>query len=125
MSNILTDLRDVLSFLNLESFVAYFPATDKMPVNYAVIVPDRDDFQGHSDNFPGVDVQRARIHLFSRGSYMDLKYQLIAALFKKRFKITNRIFNSYDPDTALYEYQIDVEKPYGMQVYKDLMAAMP
>ena len=39
------------------------------PDEYLVIVPLDDTFDIHADNNPGIDVQEARISIYSKGNY--------------------------------------------------------
>jgi hypothetical protein len=68
--SILEDLQLVLETLNIPIETGVF--SESAPSNYIVIVPMSDTFDLHSDNMPRIDVQEARISLYTKGSYTAL-----------------------------------------------------
>lgn len=77
-----------------------------------MIVPLADTFDLHADNAPGVDIQEARLSLFSRGSYTNIKNRLVRLLLREDYTITGRLYNGYETDTGYHHYTVDVAKSY-------------
>ena len=75
--SILSDLKNTLEPLGCPLETGIF--TDTAPDSYIVIVPLSDTFDIHADNAPGVDVQEARLSLFSKGSYTTMKNAIVRA----------------------------------------------
>jgi len=119
MNNILADIADVMDFLKLPS--ASFAYTDKAADAYAVIEPGHDAFAAYAGNFPGRDIQRARITVGVKSGYSDLKLKITAALLWQEIGILDRSYLGYDADGGYYTFCFDVEKGYGVKAYKDLM----
>ena len=74
-----------------------------------------DSFELHSDNKPEIDVQEARISLFSKGNYNQTKSKIIRALISADITITARKYVGHEDDTGYNHYAIDVAKEYGME----------
>ncbi len=89
--------------------------TDAAPARYIVVVPLTDAFDLHADNAPGVEVQEARLSLFSQGSYTAMKSAVTKALLAADFTITERRYIGYETDTGYHHYNVDVAKYYEME----------
>lgn len=89
--------------------------TGPAPDEYLVLTPLADSFALHADNRPQYDVQEARISLYSKGSYMERKDQIVRALLDGDIDITDRRFISHEDDTGYFHYAIDVAKSYEME----------
>lgn len=89
--------------------------TDAAPARYIVVVPLTDVFDLHADNAPGVEVQEARLSLFSQGSYTAMKNAVTKALLAADFTITARRYIGYETDTGYHHYNVDVAKYYEME----------
>ena len=61
--NLLTDIQTLLAPLSVPIETGFF--TDEAPDTYLVVVPMIDNFDIYADNFPQVDVQEARISIYS------------------------------------------------------------
>ena len=85
------------------------------PDCYLVIVPMSDVFDLHADNRPGVDIQEARLSLFSKGSYTAAKKSVVNALLDADFTITARNYIGYEADTGYHHYNVDVAKFYELE----------
>ena len=96
----------------LETGVFTGPAPDE----YLILTPLVDFFALHADNRPQYDVQEVRISLYSKGSYMERKDQIVRALLAADIGITDRRFISHEDDTGYFHYAIDVAKSYEMEV---------
>ena len=89
--------------------------TGTAPDEYLVLTPLADSFVLHADNRPQYDVQEVRISLYSKGSYMERKDQIVRALLAADIGITDRRFISHEDDTGYFHYAIDVAKSYEME----------
>ena len=112
--SLLEDLQTTLSELDIPVETGIF--SDKAPEQYLVIIPLSDTFDLHADNAPGIDVQEARLSLFTTGSYTAAKKKLIRLLLRDDFTITGRLYNGYETETGYHHYIVDVAKYYEMEV---------
>ena len=112
--SLLEDLQTTLSELDIPVETGIF--SDKAPEQYLVIIPLSDTFGLHADNAPGIDVQEARLSLFTTGSYTAAKKKLIQLLLRDDFTITGRLYNGYETETGYHHYTVDVAKHYEMEV---------
>ena len=78
--SILSDVNTIITGLSIPVETGIF--TDKALESYAVVLPLSDVFDLHCDNRPEVDVQEARISLYSQGSYTGMKNSVIHALIE-------------------------------------------
>lgn len=110
--SILSDLQKALGGLSvpMETGVFQGPAPDE----YLVIVPLDDTFDVHADNSPGIDVQEARISIYSKGSYTKLKNAVVKKLLASDFTITGRSYIGFETDTGYHHYNVDAAKYYEM-----------
>ena len=97
-NDILEDLQTTLAEMDIPVETGIF--SDKAPEQYLVIIPLADTFDLHADNAPGVDVQEARLSLFTTGSYTTAKNKLIRLLLRDDFTITGRLYNGYETETS-------------------------
>ena len=111
--SILSDLQTALTPLNIPIETGIF--TGEAPAQYIVVVPMSDTFDLHADNQPGVDVQEARLSLYSQGSYTAAKNSVVQALLQADFTITARQYIGYETDTGYHHYNVDVAKHYEME----------
>ena len=112
--SLLEDLQTTLSELDIPVETGIF--SDKAPEQYLVIIPLSDTFDLHADNAPGIDVQEARLSLFSTGSYTAAKKKLIRLLLRDDFTITGRLYNGYETETGYHHYTVDVAKFYEYEM---------
>jgi hypothetical protein len=111
--SILSDLQTALTSLNIPIETGIF--TGEAPAQYIVVVPMSDTFDLHADNQPGVDVQEARLSLYTQGSYTAAKNSVVQALLQADFTITARQYIGYETDTGYHHYNVDVAKHYEME----------
>ena len=111
--SLLEDLQTTLSELDIPVETGIF--SDKAPEQYLVIIPLSDTFDLHADNAPGIDVQEARLSLFTTGSYTAAKKKLIRLLLRDDFTITGRLYNGYETETGYHHYNVDVAHYYEME----------
>lgn len=108
--SLLSELNTLLSGCGLPVETGVF--SDKAPDAYLVITPLSDSFELHADNQPGMDVQEARLSLYSKGSYSNAKNAIVRALLSADFYITDRRYIGFENDTGYHHYAIDVAKSY-------------
>ena len=111
--SILSDLQTALTSLNIPIETGIF--TGEAPAQYIVVVPMSDTFDLHADNQPGVDVQEARLSLYTQGSYTAAKNSVVQALLQADFTITARQYIGYETETGYHHYNVDVAKHYEME----------
>lgn len=86
--SILEDLTALLPVLDVPMETGVF--SNMAPDQYLVIVPLSDSFDLHADNEPGIDIQEARLSLYSKGSYTAVKNRLVRLLVQNGYTITDR-----------------------------------
>ena len=89
--------------------------SDIPPDEYMVITPLLDIFELHGDNTPSYEIQEARLSLFSKGTYTQLKNTIVRALLNADFTITERRYIEFENDTGYHHYAIDVAKLYELE----------
>ena len=80
-----------------------------------MVVPLSDTFDLHADNTPGVDVQEARLSLYSQGNYIAAKNAVVRSLLAADFTITARQYIGFETETGYHHYNVDVAKHYEME----------
>ena len=111
--NILSELNTLLAeYAPVETGVF----SGEAPAEYFVITPLTDNFALFGDNRPEYETQEARISLFSKGSYLTLKYGVISALLADDFTITERRYIGREDDSGYFHYAVDTEKLYPLEV---------
>jgi len=89
--------------------------SDTPPDEYMVITPLVDTFELHGDNEPGYEIQEARLSLFVKGNYTQLKKTIVCSLLSADFTITDRRYIGHEDDTGFHHYAIDVAKLYKLE----------
>ena len=82
------------------------------PSEYVVITPISEHFELFSDNAPGMNIEEARLSLFSKGNYGLKKRQLVRLLLLAEFLVTERRYIGLEEDTGYHNFAIDVAKEY-------------
>ncbi len=111
--SILADIQTVVTPLDIPIETGVFK--DEAPERYIVVTPIADTFDLHADNAPGVDVQEARLSLYSQGNYIKEKNRLVKALLADDFTITDRRYIGYESETGYHHFAVDVAKHYEME----------
>ena len=111
--SILADVQRVVAPLGIPIETGVF--TDKAPDKYIVVVPLSDTFDLHADNTPTIDVQEARLSLYTQGSYTKEKNALVRALLAADITITGRQYVGYETETGYHHYNVDVANHYEME----------
>ena len=112
--SLLAELNMILMLLNLPVETGIFSGA--APDVYVVITPLSDTFALHADNLPRMEVQEARVSLFSKSNYTEKAREIIYALLAARFLLTERKYNGYDDSTGYHNYSIDVAKEYAVVI---------
>ena len=113
--SILSDLNTTLTPLGIPLETGVF--SDAAPDKYIVIVPLSDVFAVSADNKPTIDVQEARISLYSKSNYNKDKNAIMRTLLREDFTITGRQYIGFETATGYYHYVIDVAKHYEMEEF--------
>ena len=111
--SILEDLTSILATKGIPVETGIF--SDEAPDTYIVITPLSDTFDVHADNAPGVDIQEARLSLYTKGSYTALKNRIVRLLLREDFTITGRTYNGYETDTGYHHYTVDAARHYEFE----------
>jgi len=111
--NILSDLTSLVTGLGIPVETGVF--SDVAPDEYVVITPLSDSFPLFSDNFPGYDLQEARLSIYSKGNYLELKSKVTEALLIAGFSITDRRYIGHEDDTGYHHYAIDAANVFMMK----------
>lgn len=110
---LLTEIQMALAPLNIPVETGIF--SEKAPEQYIVVVTMADTFEVHADNLPSIDVQEARISLYSQGSYTKAKNAVVKALLAGGLTITGRQYIGYETETGYHHYNVDVAQHYEME----------
>ena len=110
--SLLSDLNATLEPVGIPLETGVF--SDAAPDQYIVLVPLGDSFDLHADNAPGVDVQEARVSIYTKGSYTAVKNKVVRALLKADLTITCRQYIGYETDTGYHHYNVDVAHFYEL-----------
>ncbi len=86
--------------------------SETAPDEYVVITPISEHFELFSDNAPGMNIEEARLSLFSKSNYNRAKELLVRALLRSGFTVTARTYIGREDDTGYHHYAIDVAKEY-------------
>ena len=62
-----------------------------------------------------IDVQEARLSLYSKGSYTKEKNALVRSLLAADITITGRQYVGYETETGYHHYNVDVANYYEME----------
>jgi hypothetical protein len=85
------------------------------PDEYVVVTPGSERFELFSDNAPGMNIEEARLSLYTKGSYIEKKDLLVRMLLTAGFTITERRYIEHEDDAGYYHYSVDVVKPYFLE----------
>lgn len=107
MSGLLENLSHIAKQLGLAYAVSCYTASPA-PDTYLVFTPLTDSFDIFADNTPGIEIEQARISLFTKTNYLALRDQITKALISARLVITGRRYIGYEADTGFHHYSIDV-----------------
>lgn len=108
--SMLDELNTIVKNAGLPVETGVFSTT--APDEYVVITPISEHFELFSDNSPGMNIEEARLSLFSKGNYGVKKRLLVRLLLFAEFLITERRYIGLEEDTGYHHFAIDVAKEY-------------
>ena len=111
--SMLQELNTIVKNAGLPVETGVFSGT--APDEYVVVTPVSERFDLFSDNAPGMNIEEARLSLYTKGSYIDKKELLVRMLLTAGFTITDRRYIEHEDDTGYYHYAIDVAKEYEQE----------
>ncbi|MEW6859868.1 hypothetical protein [Trueperella pyogenes] len=79
-----------------------------LPDTFAVTTPLGDDLRLWADGSPGVEIEEARLSLYTRGNYLPLRDHVTAALLAAGVTITGRTYVAFEDETGYHHYAIDL-----------------
>ena len=82
------------------------------PDAYVVITPISEHFELFSDDAPGMNIEEARLSLFSTANYGAKKRLLVRLLLSAGFLVSERRYIGLEEDTGYHHFAIDVAKEY-------------
>ena len=106
----LEELNTIVESAGLPVEIGVFSAT--APDEYIVITPISEHFELFADNAPGMNIEEARLSLFTKGNYGATKRLLARLLLSAGFLITERRYIELEEDTGYHHFAIDVAKEY-------------
>jgi len=80
------------------------------PDAYVVITPISEHFELFSDDAPGMNIEEARLSLFSKGNYFAAKRMLVRLLLTAGFLVSERRHIGLEEDTGYHHFAIGVAK---------------
>jgi hypothetical protein len=86
------------------------------PSEYIVITPISEHFELFADNKPGMNIEEARLSLFSMCNYGTKKRQLVRLLLSAGFLVTERRYIGYEEETGYHNLIVDVAREYEQEV---------
>jgi len=111
--SMLQELNTIVENAGLPVETGVFSGT--APDEYVVVTPVSERFDLFSDNAPGMNIEEARLSLYTKGSYIEKKDMLVRMLLTAGFTITDRRYIEHEDDTGYYHYSVDVVKPYSFE----------
>ena len=106
----LEELNTIVESAGLPVETGVFSTT--APDAYVVITPISEHFELFFDNVPGMNIEEARLSLFSKGNYGSKKHQLVRLLLSTGFLVSERRYIGLEEDTSYHHFAIDVAKEY-------------
>lgn len=106
--SMLEELNTIVETAGLPVETGVFSRT--APGEYVVITPISEHFTLYCDDYPGLNVEEARLSLFSKRNYTKKKDQLVRALLSAEFIVTDRRFIGREDNTGYFHVAIDVAK---------------
>ena len=82
------------------------------PDEYVVITPISEHFELFSDDAPGMNIEEARLSLFSKGNYGAKERMLVRLLLSAGFLVSERRYIGLEEETGYHHFAIDVAKEY-------------
>ena len=109
----LEELNTIVESAGLPVEIGVFSAT--ATYEYVVITPISEHFELFSDNAPGMNIEEARLSLFSKKNYIQKKDLLVRMLLSAGFLVTERRYVGYEEGTNYHHYSFDVAHEYEQE----------
>ncbi len=106
--SMLEELNTIVESAGLPVETGVFSAA--APDAYIVVTPISEHFALFADNKPGMNIEEARLSLFSKKNYTQKKDLLVRILLAAGFVVTDRRFIGREDDTGYFHVAIDVAK---------------
>ena len=104
--SMLEELNTIVESAGLPVETGVFSGT--APEEYVVITPISEHFVLFSDDVPGMNIEEARLSLFSKKNYTQQKDLLVRMLLTAGFVVTDRRYIEHETDTGYHHYSIDL-----------------
>ena len=111
--SLFADLNAIFAALGIPVETGVFGGS--LPEEYITITPLSEVFELYGNNKPLAETQEARLSLYSKGSYLTRKNQIVKALLAGDLSITDRHYIGFESDTKYHHYAIDVAKLYYLE----------
>ena len=92
---------------------------DTPPDTYVVLTPLTDDFPVSADDSPVIEVQEARVSLFTKANPRQVHNSITKALIDAGITIEARNYVEFETDTTYHHYAIDCIKEYAYRQESD------
>lgn len=106
--SVLEELNTIVESAGLPVETGVFSGT--APDAYVVITPISEHFALFSDDTPGMNIEEARLSLFSKKNYTQRKDLLVRMLLTAGYLVTDRRFIGREDVTGYFHIAIDVAK---------------
>ena len=104
--SMLEELNTIVESAGLPVETGVFSGT--APDAYVVITPISEHFALFSDDTPGMNIEEARLSLFSKKNYTQKKDLLVRTLLTAGFTVSDRQYIGHEADTGYHHYSIDL-----------------
>ena len=104
--SMLEELNTIVKSAGLPVETGVFSGT--APDEYVVITPISEHFELYCDDYPSLNIEEARLSLYSKGNYNQKKDLLLRMLLTAGFLVTERRYIGYEEDTKYHHYSIDL-----------------
>ena len=104
--SMLEELNTIVGNAGLPVETGVFSGT--APDEYVVITPISEHFALFSDDTPGMNIEEARLSLFSKKNYTQKKDLLVRMLLTVGFTVSDRRYIGHEDDTGYHHYSIDI-----------------
>ena len=104
--SILEELNTIVESAGLPVETGVFSGT--APDAYVVITPISEHFGLFSDDGPGMNIEEARLSLFSKKNYTQKKDLLVRMLLTAGFTVSDWRYIGHEADTGYHHYSIDL-----------------
>ena len=111
--SMLEELNTIVTNAGLPVETGVFSAA--APDEYVVITPISEHFELFADNAPGMNIEEARLSLFSKKNYIQKKDLLVRMLLSAGFLVTQRRYGGYEQDADYHLYSLDVAHEYEQE----------